>query len=89
MTQRSRARTENALLRPNHLNERVAWIGSDRVVSLGEIVHADKPQVAILAKSLNLRQSEEDAQVIILNKILRHLGVSRTDLFCSHDSFTG
>lgn len=77
---RSRARTENSLLRSKHQNEQVTWIGGVvPEISFGELVHASEPDVAVLAKSLDLPPGGEDVQFLSLNEIFRHLGVSRAD----------
>ena len=79
MTFRSRARTDNSLLRSNRLDEPVAWIGGlEPVTSFGELVLADGPRAMILAQSLSIPLGEEDAPTTTLNKIFLHLGVSCT-----------
>ena len=82
MTFRSRARTDNSLLRSKYLGEQVAWIGGVEVTSFGELVFSDSPRVVILAQSLNLPPGEEDTRATTLNKIFLYLGVS-----CMHLAF--
>lgn len=76
---RSRARTDNSLLRSNYLGEQVAWIGGlEPVPSFGELVLANGPRAIVLTQSLGLPTCEEDSQAATLNRIFLHLGVSCT-----------
>ena len=83
MKHRSRARTENALLRSNHLDEQITWIGVEvPPISFGELVHSSESRLLSLANTLDLSPGGEDSQISLLNKVFRQLGVSCTNSTC-------
>ena len=88
----SRVRADNSLLRSNHLNEKVAWIGGEpdgSAMSFGDLVFGSELHLPSLANSLNVPISEGDSKVSLLNEIFRQVGVSCTDSMHFYHSFTG
>ena len=78
----SHMRTENSLLRSNHLEEKVAGIGGEdgsTIMSFGDLVFGSELHLPSLADSLRIPSSEADSKVSLLNEIFRRVGVSCTD----------
>jgi len=78
----SHMRTENSLLRSNHMEEKVAGIGGEdgeSTMSFGDLVFGSELHLPSLADSLKIPPNGADSKVSLLNEIFREVGVSCTD----------